>query len=58
MPVETVVDGTFSNTVVSRALSTVVLGSYKLRNRRDRKGRYLESIWFGFPGEVCTDLMV
>ena len=55
---ETVVDGTFSNTVVSRSLRTVVSGTYKLRNRRDKKGRYLESIWFGLPGEVCTDLMV
>jgi hypothetical protein len=42
--VETVVDGTFSKTVVRRSLRIVVLGSYKLRNRRDKKGRYLESI--------------
>jgi hypothetical protein len=56
--VETVVSGTFSKTVVKRSLRTVVLGSYKLRNRSDKKGKYLESIWFGFPGEVCTDLII
>jgi len=58
MPVETVVSGTFSKTVVRRSLRIVVAGTYKLRKRSDKKGRYLESIWFGFPGEVCTDLMV
>jgi hypothetical protein len=56
--VETVVEGTFSKTVVKRSLSTVVPGTYKLRNRRDKKGKYLESIWFGLPGEVWTDLII
>jgi hypothetical protein len=56
--VDTVVDGTFSKTVVIKSLRIVVVGTYKLRNRSDKKGKYLESIWFGFPGEVCTDLIV
>jgi hypothetical protein len=57
-PVDSVVEGTFSKTVMRRSFKIVIPGSYRLRNRSDKKGRYLESIWLGFPGEVCTDLIV
>jgi hypothetical protein len=57
-PVETRVRGTLSKTVVSKSFKTVVPGVYKLRNRKERKGKYLASIWSGFPGDVSTALMV
>jgi hypothetical protein len=57
-PVETVVIGTFSKTVVNKSFKIVVPGTYKLRKRNDKNGKNLESIWLGFPGDVCTALIV
>ena len=59
MPVDTVVEGTLENRVNNWFCNKTGLGSGTLdKNRSDKKGRYFESIWSGFSGDVWTALIV
>jgi hypothetical protein len=54
-----VVDGTLENNVINWFCNNTGLGSGTVeRKRSDKNGRYFESIWSGFPGDVWTALIV